>query len=91
VLAACLLVVFAALATTDSFACPDDCQTAASPAAADHCNVTGNCVFCTGGVVTLAAAPVPSPALVSVPSPDLATPPTPHRLAAALEHPPRAL
>jgi len=90
-LTACLLVVFGALATADTFACPDGCQTAAFPTAAERCNVTGNCVFCTGGVVTIAAAPVPSPAFVLLPLPDLGTPPTPDRPSGSLDHPPRVL
>ncbi|HKW00024.1 MAG TPA: hypothetical protein VJN96_09365 [Vicinamibacterales bacterium] len=90
-LAACLLVVFAALATADTFACPDGCQTAASPTAAEHSNATGNCVFCTGGLVTFAIAPVPTPRFVSLPSADLGTPPPPLRLPVSLDHPPRAL
>jgi len=90
-LAACSLVVFVALATTDTFACPDGCQTAGSAAAAEHCNVTGNCVFCTGGLVTFAIAPIPTPLFFSLPSSDLATPPPPLRLPVPLDHPPRAL
>jgi hypothetical protein len=90
-LAACLLVVFAALATTDTFACPDGCQTAASPTAAEHCNVTGNCVFCTGGVVTFAIASVPTPLFVSLPSSELTTLPPTLSLPVSLDHPPRAL
>ena len=90
-LAACLLVVFAALATADTFACPDGCQTAASPTAAEHCNVTGNCVFCTGGLVTFASAPVATPLFVLLPSSELATPPPILPLPVSLDHPPRAL
>lgn len=90
-LAACLLVVFAALATTDAFACPDGCQTAASPTAAEHCNVTGNCVFCAGGLLTFPIAPVPTPLFVSLPSSELATVPPTLSLTVTLDHPPRAL
>ena len=90
-LAACLLVVFAALATTDIFACPDGCQTAASPTAAEHCNVTGNCVFCTGGLMTFAIAPIPTPLFVLLPSSELATPPPTLPVPVSLDHPPRAL
>jgi hypothetical protein len=90
-LAACLLVVFAALATTDAFACPDGCRTAASPTAAEHCNVTGNCVFCTGGLMTFAIAPVPTPLFVFLPSSELASPAPTLPPPVSLDHPPRAL
>jgi hypothetical protein len=90
-LAACLLVVFAALATTDIFACPDGCQTAASPTAAEHCNITGNCVFCTGRLMTFAIAPIPTPLFVLLPSSELATPPPTLPVPVSLDHPPRAL
>jgi hypothetical protein len=88
-LAACLLTMFAALATADTFACPDGCESANTPSAADHCNVTGSCVFCSGGVVAL-AIPAPSVDLllaVADPSDRVLRPA--FRPASALDHPPR--
>jgi hypothetical protein len=84
-----LLVLFAVLATADTFACPDGCQSASSGAAAAQCNASGACVFCTGGIVThdpqLITAPLTSTSAAhEVPQQEPLTPP-----ALALDHPPR--
>ena len=50
-LATCLLVVFAFLATGDTFVCPDGCSWAESRAAAARCDASGACVFCTAAAV----------------------------------------
>jgi hypothetical protein len=55
-LAACLVALFATLATADTFACPDGCLCAASLAAAAHCDATGACVFCSAAAM-IAAPP----------------------------------
>ena len=88
-IAACLLVVFAALATTDAVACPDGCQAASTPGAADQCNATGNCLFCTGGVVAVAADVAIAPLTVSWSPQVLPVPQRPLRYASVPEHPPR--
>jgi hypothetical protein len=88
-LAACLLVVFATLATTDAVACPDGCQSAGSPTGADRCNATGNCVFCTGGVIQLAEHTAIAPQFVALPAPVFADQTPPILSAAVLDHPPR--
>jgi hypothetical protein len=87
-LALCLLVLFVALVTADTFACPDGCQTASSGAPADRCNASGKCVFCTGGIATrdqqLVIAPTSTSAAQEVPQQEpLAQP------ALGLDHPPR--
>jgi hypothetical protein len=68
-LAACLLAVFAFLATADTFACPDGCQCASSRAAAARCDATGACVFCTAAALISAkrqtVAPLLSPDLIA--------------------------
>jgi hypothetical protein len=75
-LAACLLVVFATLATMDAVACPDGCQTSGSSSAADQCSNSGVCIFCTGGVVAVAplVVPVPLVAVLTEPTFALTTP-----------------
>ena len=68
-LAACLLVVLVAMATTEGIACPDGCQSAGSPSAADRCNDSGACIFCTGGVVAVATKIVAAPQVPVLPAP----------------------
>src|SRR6185295_10945762 len=88
-LAVCLLVLFAALATADTFACPDGCQTAPSGAAADQCNSSGQCVFCTGGIVAHAPHNFIEPITTPVSVQDVAQPEPPAQPTLALDHPPR--
>jgi hypothetical protein len=88
-LAACVLAVFAFLATADTFVCPDGCQCASSLAAASRCDASGACVFCTAATVIAVGGPAVVrfvPADVVAEHPLLASPPPPE---AALEHPPR--
>jgi hypothetical protein len=87
-LAACLLILFVALATADTFACPDGCQTASSGAAADQCNASGKCVFCTGGIVSYGPQVVIAPVTV-LPAHEEPGPQPPFRPALVLDHPPR--
>ena len=88
-LAACLLALFVALVTADSFACPDGCQAASSGAAADQCNASGTCVFCTGGIVAYAPRVVIAPITVVLPAHEEPRPQPPFPPALALDHPPR--
>jgi hypothetical protein len=88
-LAACLLVLFAGLATADTVACPDGCQAASSRAAADQCNATGQCVFCTGGIVTHAPQVVIEPLAGSLPVREVLQQEPPIHPPLALDHPPR--
>jgi len=87
--AACLLVLFAALATADTFACPDGCQTASSGAIADQRNASGTCVFCTGGVLRLALPAIAPPTTAPLPAQDLSSLHPPVQPAPPLDHPPR--
>jgi hypothetical protein len=87
--AACLLVLFAALATADTFVCPDGCQMAASGAAADQCNASGKCAFCTGSIVTYALQVVTAPVTRPSPAQELPQQVPPLQPALALDHPPR--
>src|SRR6185369_15364937 len=90
-LAACLLVTFAALATVDMVDCPDGCQSASSPSSADRCNASGACIFCTGGVVVgVTEAPITQliPIRSAAELPSLRPPLTP---TSVLEHPPRTV
>jgi hypothetical protein len=82
------IVVFATLATTDGVACPDGCQSATSPTAADHCNDSGICFFCTGAVVTTSALPV-TPFMTQLPAPDLPVVAVPACSIEIPDHPPR--
>ena len=68
-LAAIVLVVFIGLVTTDAVACPDGCQAAPSGSAADHCNDTGICLFCTGAVVEAIAPVAMAPMITQLPVP----------------------
>ena len=88
-LAVCLLVVFASLATTDAIACPDGCQSADSQSAADQCNATGTCIFCSAAVVVVAApiALAPGPTRHAAPLPLVLT--LPVSSGVVLDHPPR--
>ena len=88
-IAACLLVVFAALAATDAFACPDGCQSASSPFAADRCNASGTCVFCTGGALLGSADVAVTRLTPAPPVPELSTVAPSHTPANVLDHPPR--
>jgi len=88
-LAVCLLLVFAALSTTDALACPDGCQAAATSSAADHCNATGTCLFCTGGVASVAKVIAVAPLTASWPPQGLPVSQRPLRVAAVPDHPPR--
>jgi hypothetical protein len=90
-LAVCLLALFAVLATTDAVACPDGCQSAGSPATADHCNATGGCVFCSGGVAAVAAPMTIAPLIMVLPAPLPVASAFPALSAAVLDHPPRVL
>jgi hypothetical protein len=56
-----VLAVFAVLAIADGFACPDGCHSASSAPAADRCNASGQCVFCTGAVIARASQVVLKP------------------------------
>jgi hypothetical protein len=71
---ACLLAVFAILATADAFACPDGCQSARSASAADRCNDSGQCVFCTGAVVVHAPQLMLEPISEALPTKDVQDP-----------------
>jgi len=88
-LVACLLVVFASLATIDTVACPDGCQSASSSSAADRCNDTGGCLFCSGGVVVVSAHIVMAPLTAVLPASLHTTPAPPLRSAAVPDRPPR--
>jgi hypothetical protein len=88
-LAACLLIVFAALATADAFACPDGCQSACSQGDADHRNATGICVFCSGGAVPVPVPIAITPVVTQIPAPLSLTPAIPAASPAVLDHPPR--
>jgi len=88
-LAACLLVLFAALATADAFACPDGCQLASWGAAADQCNASGTCVFCSGAIVVHAPEVVIEPVTEPAPAQVVAQPEPLLLPAPALDHPPR--
>jgi len=67
--AAFVVVIFTMLSTGDAWSCPDGCQSAMSTTAADKCNSSGACLFCTGGVVSVAAPPSPAPLLTELPAP----------------------
>lgn len=86
-----MVVVFAVLATADTFVCPDGCESASSTSvsATDGCSASGTCVFCTGGLVVIAADPLVAPLIAAVVVP--APPASDHPLcpAAALDRPPR--
>jgi hypothetical protein len=88
-LAACLLVLFATLATADTLVCPDGCLAARSQAVATQCNASGQCVFCTGGIVTHAPQVVVEPITGPVPVRDVPQQAPPIQPALALDHPPR--
>lgn len=87
--AVCLLVVFATLVTTDAVACPDGCQSAGSPSAADHCNGSGACIFCTGGVVQAATLAMPAPLVAEAPAPYFTVLAPPVLPSAVPDRPPR--
>jgi hypothetical protein len=89
-LAACLLVVFAALAMADTYVCPDGCESKTTSAPADRSHTSTVCVFCAGGAVVhtagvLIARLVPAP--FSPAPPVIATRQSP---ADVPDHPPRA-
>ena len=88
-LAVCLLVLFASLATTDAIACPDGCQSADSQSAADHCNATGACVFCSAAVVAVAAPITFAPVTTRQPAPLPLALTFPASSGVVLDHPPR--
>jgi len=67
-LLAALLVAFVAVAMADTFVCPDGCESAATASAANSCNTSGACVFCTGGAVLHAAELLGGPCVSSLPS-----------------------
>jgi hypothetical protein len=91
VLAACVLMLFAALATTDMLACPDGCRTASSTASADQCNATGQCVFC-GAAVVLYPPPLPvEPMTGPLAVQDAPQPKPPFQPPLAPDHPPRLI
>jgi hypothetical protein len=64
VLAALVLVCFTTLVAADGFVCPDGCRQASSPDAADRCDGSGVCVFCTGGCAQ--PGPAATPILLAV-------------------------
>ena len=84
-----MLVVFAGLAATDAVACPDGCQTASSQSAADRCNDTGMCLFCTGGVVEATTPDGIAPPITQLPAPVLSIVAVPVLSLAVPDHPPR--
>lgn len=88
-LGVCVLIVFATLASADGLACPDGCQAATSTSAADHCNASGSCVFCTGALVMLDANPVAAPTFACVSATDHEEFNASLRSPASVEHPPR--
>jgi len=88
-IAACLLAVFAMLATADAYACPDGCQSASSASAADRCNSSGQCVFCTGAVVALAPHVLLEPISETLPTRDAQDPTAPFAPGTVPDHPPR--
>jgi hypothetical protein len=88
-LAACLVILFVALATADTLACPDGCQTASSGAAADQCNASGQCVFCSGGIVAHARHVAMPPVIVLLAAREEPSQQPPFPPALALDHPPR--
>ena len=88
-LAVLVLIVFAGLATTDAVACPDGCQAASSQSAADHCNDTGICLFCTGGVFPATTPPAMAPLITQLPAPVLSIAAAPAFSIGVPDHPPR--
>ena len=52
-LAACLLALFAALATTDALACSDGCRSNDCMSTTDRCAGPTGCIFCTGSVIVV--------------------------------------
>ena len=84
-----LLVLFAALVTTDAIACPDGCQSASCQMATDHCNGLGICVFCSGGVVPVAAELALVPVVTELPAPHVCASALPVPSTAVPDHPPR--
>ena len=87
--AAFLLIFFVALVTADTFACPDGCQTASSGVAADQCNASGKCVFCSGGILAHGRHVVVPPVTVLLAAREELRQQSPFPPALALDHPPR--
>jgi len=89
VVAAYLLAVFAILATADGFACPDGCHSASSAPAADRCNASGQCVFCTGAVIARASQVVLKPLADALPARDVQDAQAPFPPVTVPDRPPR--
>lgn len=87
--AACLLALFAILATGDTFACPDGCQSTSSMFAADRCNSSGQCAFCAGAIVTDTPHVVIGPLIESRPPRAMHDPRAAFPPVAVPDHPPR--
>ncbi len=89
ILAACLLAVFAFLATADTFACPDGCQCASSRAAAARCDASGACVFCTAAALISVTHRAVAPVVVADVIADRPLLAGPLQSSVPLDHPPR--
>ena len=68
-LAACLLILFAALAGSDALACSDGCRSSDCMGATQQCASTTGCIFCTGSVIVVPKHHFVAPLIAVVPAP----------------------
>jgi len=80
-----VLLVFAALATTDEVMCADGCRSAST---ADRSHVSGACAFC-GGVVIASAETSRAPMMTAVQPPEPRSTFMPTRYSPSIDRPPR--